>query len=135
MNKDSGYKTRQRELVLEYLKNHSGCHSADEIIRALAAEGHAVSKPTVYRTLDRFVSEGDVSRFNGSGVGESALYRFSGGHHDHFHMKCSSCNKTVCVDCGFFNNMEDHFYSHHGFTINRARTVIYGTCAECAKGK
>lgn len=129
-NKVTGYKTRQRELVLEYLKTHAEFHSADEIITGLAKEGHAVSKPTVYRSLERFVSEGTITRFINN-VGESALYRFAGGHENHFHMKCASCKKTVCVEGDLFNNIEERFISSHGFTISRANTVIHGTCADC----
>ena len=129
-NKPTGYKTRQRELVLEYLKVHAELQSADDIITGLANEGHAVSKPTVYRCLERFVAEGAVTRFINN-VGESAVYRFAGGHEDHLHMKCGSCKKTVCVEGVLFNNIEERFISSHGFTINRANTVIHGTCADC----
>ena len=129
-NKVNGYKTRQRELVLEYLKKNTECLSAEEIITGLANEGHAVSKPTVYRCLERFASEGTITRFINN-VGESAVYRYTGGHDDHFHMKCGSCKKTVCVAGALFNNIEERFITSHGFTINRASTVIHGTCADC----
>lgn len=133
-NKVNGYKTRQRELVLEYLKTNGEFHSADEIITALANEGHAVSKPTVYRSLERFVSEGSVTRLINN-VGESALYRFAGGHENHLHMKCGSCQKTVCIAGDLFNNIEERFAAAHGFTINCANTVIRGTCSDCKKNK
>jgi len=133
-NKPTGYKTRQRELVLEYLKNHAEFHSADEIIAGLASEGHAVSKPTVYRTLERFVSDGAVTRTINN-VGESALYRFAAGHENHFHMKCESCKRTVCIEGGIFNNIEERLIASHGFAVSRANTVLHGTCADCRKGK
>lgn len=129
-SKVNGYKTRQRELVLEYLKSHADFHSADEIITGLAMEGHAVSKPTVYRSLERFVSEGAIMR-SINNVGESALYCFAGGHENHLHMKCGSCKKTVCITGDTFNNIEEQISGAHGFTINLASTVIRGTCAQC----
>ena len=124
------YKTKQRELVLSFLKERDRCMSADEIISGLADAGHAVSKTTVYRTLELFTSEGKAAKFI-SGQGQSAVYRYCGGHDSHFHLKCTECGRTVCADCGFINRMQEHFYDHHGFTVSKTMTVIYGLCRAC----
>ncbi|MBR2473940.1 MAG: transcriptional repressor [Clostridia bacterium] len=128
------YKTKQRELVLSYLKDNNRCMSADEIIAGLRDNGHAVSKTTVYRCLELFSNAGQASKFLNS-QGESAVYRYSGGHDSHFHLKCTECNKTVCADCGFINRMQEHFYNHHGFTVSKTHTVIYGLCRDCGRSK
>lgn len=132
MTTETGYRTKQRELVLEYLKKHRHCHTADDIIKALSEQGHAVSKPTVYRTLDRFTVDGTVSRFINS-VGESAVYRFNGCSGDHLHMKCLKCNNTICVDCAIFTDMQEHFSKHHAFTVDKTKTIIYGICSDCSE--
>lgn len=129
-----GYKTKQRELVLSYLKENDKCMSADEIISGLKDCGHAVSKTTVYRCLERFTTDGTASKFINS-QGESAVYRYSGGHDSHFHLKCTDCGKTLCADCGFINRMQEHFYDHHGFTVSKTHTVIYGLCRACTLAK
>lgn len=129
MNRDGGYKTKQRELVLAYLKESGECLSADDIISAI---GSTVSKTTVYRSLEHFVEDGSVSRFMG-GVGESARYRYNGSHREHFHLKCTECGSTACVDCGFITRMDEHFFNHHGFTVSRTQTVFYGLCRACGK--
>ena len=128
---NNGYKTKQRELVLGFLKKNDRCLSADEIISGLAEEGHAVSKTTVYRCLERFSSDGTASRFIGD-TGESAVYRYAGDHCDHFHLKCTECGRTVCADCGFINRMQEHFLAHHGFRLSKTQTVIYGLCRACS---
>ena len=125
------YRTRQRALVLSYLMDSGNCHTAEEIIRDLGQRGEAVSKATVYRALELLVKSGDVSMFYSS-RGESALYRYIGGHSDHFHLKCTKCGKTVCADCAFIDSMQKHFARHHGFTVSRERTVIYGICSDCS---
>lgn len=125
INRENGYKTRQREAILEYLKKENRCVSADEIISALGA-----SKATAYRSLDRFVNEGSVLRFSGD-VGESAVYRYNKSHSGHFHLKCTGCGKTVCADCTFIRQMEEHFMAHHGFGLSKSQTVFYGLCSEC----
>ena len=119
---------------MEYVfsTQNNRCLSADEIISGLASEGHVVSKTTVYRCLERFSSDGSASRYVGN-TGESAVYRYTGGHCDHFHLKCTECGKTVCADCGFINRMQEHFLNHHGFRLSKTLTVIYGLCSECAE--
>ncbi len=125
INRENGYKTKQRELVLEYLKKENRCVSAEEIINALGA-----SKATVYRNLDHFVNEGIVLRFSGD-VGKSAVYRYNKNHIGHFHLKCISCGKTMCADCNFIKQVEKHFMDHHGFELSKSQTVFYGTCSDC----
>lgn len=130
-NRTSEYKTRQRERILEYIKTAGDCVTAEEIIRGLAKTGDTVSKPTVYRTLEHFVKSGTLTRFV-SEKGESSSYRLGEDKHsEHFHIKCTECKETVCVDCGFIHSLEKHFLAHHGFTLTPNQTVFYGICAKC----
>ena len=129
LGRDGGYKTKQRETVLAYLKDSGECLSADDIINGV---GGNVSKTTVYRCLEHFVSDGSVSKFI-SGVGESSKYRYNGSHKEHFHLKCTECGSTACVDCGFITRMDEHFLNHHGFAVNRTQTTFYGLCRICGR--
>ena len=129
-----GYRTKQRELVLSFLKSSGKCLSAEEAISGLANEGHAVSKTTVYRCLELFTGEGLASKFINA-PGQSAQYRYSGGHDAHFHLTCTVCGKTECADCGFINRMQEHFRDHHGFTVSKTHTVIYGLCRVCSENR
>lgn len=127
--RENSYKTRQRELVLDYLKNEDRCIAADEIIKALN-----LSKATVYRCLDLFVKDGQALKFTGE-FGERSVYRYNENHQSHFHLKCTDCGETFCADCAFLNDIEKHFMSHHGFGLNKSQTVFYGTCLSCRKAK
>ena len=96
-NRTSEYKTRQRERILEYIKQASDCVTAEEIIRGLSESGETVSKPTVYRALEHFVKNVAVSRFV-SEKGASSSYRIGAySHSKHFHIKGTECKTTVCV--------------------------------------
>ncbi len=128
---EHGYKTKQRESLLEFLKQNSHrCMSAEEIIDGISTDEKRASKATVYRTLELFTADGTVSKFIGA-RGQSAVYRYNGEHHTHFHLKCTDCDKTECVDCGFINRMQGHFLENHGFTVSATQTVIYGLCRVC----
>ena len=132
-NMEQVYKTKQREQVLDFLKHNSDkCLSADEIIDGLSTDEKKASKATVYRCLEIFTGDGTVSKFIGA-KGDSALYRYNGGHSDHFHLKCTNCSRTECVECGFIGRMQSHFFEHHGFTVSRTQTVFYGLCRACSR--
>ena len=128
--KDSGYRTRQRALVLDYLKEINDCVTADDILCELTRRGHAISKATVYRCLEHFVSEGAILRFT-TGDNTPASYRCNLDHDTHFHLRCLHCGTTICVDCSFIDHIGEHFYEHHQFEVDPAQTVFYGTCSKC----
>ncbi len=129
---DKVYKTKQRELILKYLKDNSHrCLSAEEIINGISTPEKRASKATVYRCLELFTNDGSASKFTGS-HGDSAVYRYNGGHGDHFHLKCTVCESMSCIDCGFISRMQQHFYDSHGFTVSKTQTVIYGLCRYCS---
>ena len=130
MKNSNLYKTHQRDAILEYLNSCKECVSADDIINALKAAGKPVSKATVYRTLELFCSEGTVSRFNGD-TGDRAVYCSNSSQTDHFHIKCTLCGTTRCVDYSLIDNVENHFLNSLGFAVNHAQTTLYGTCKLC----
>lgn len=131
----SEYNTRQRAIILDFLRENSAHVSARDIIEHLAQQGLKVSVATVYRTLDKLCSLGLVRKFvidERSG----ACYQYVSGMEceEHFHLKCIKCGKLIHMDCNFLAEMEEHILRDHGFVVSSGKTVIYGTCAECETG-
>lgn len=128
------YNTRQRAIILDFLKENSAHVSARDIVAHLKEQGVCVGTATVYRTLDRLCEQGVVRKFiidERSG----ACYQYAEGAecNEHFHLKCVSCGALIHVDCEFVAEMEKHFLCDHGFTVSSGRTVIYGVCSSCSK--
>ena len=134
MSTGEGYRTRQRELILQFLMENRQRHlSAEEIGDYLRAQGSPVSRATIYRYLDRLTEQGKVRRyFLEEGTG--ACYQFSDGEgcREHFHLKCLGCGKLFHVECDYLAQVQAHVYAHHQFTIDNTKTVLYGLCAACA---
>ncbi|MDE5583197.1 MAG: transcriptional repressor [Ruminococcus sp.] len=134
MKQDTGYKTRQKEKLLDYLINNSGRHTnVQEISAFLMSEGTPVGTATIYRQLDRLVDSGVVRRYNFDGK-TGACYQYignSGRCHEHFHLKCTSCGQLIHLDCGRLSDISRHIAEHHGFFIDPSKTVFYGICPEC----
>ena len=64
MNSRSKYKTKQREIVLAYLKSVSGGHiTAGDVCIYLKEQGEGIGLSTVYRQLESLVGEGIVNKY------------------------------------------------------------------------
>lgn len=129
------YKTKQSEIVLEYLKENSDSHlTANEI--AMALSGKNVGKTTVYRHLEKLCRDGAVRKYILE-EGDSACYQYIGDSscHSHFHLKCLNCNKLLHLECDHLSEIETHINAHHNFKVDSSRTVFYGICEECALAK
>ena len=89
--KDSGLKaTLPRRKILELFESSKVRHlSAEDVYKALIAEGIAVGLATVYRVLTQFEQAGLLSRQHFE-TGKAVFELNQGGHHDHL----------VCLQCG-----------------------------------
>ncbi|MBE6728096.1 MAG: transcriptional repressor [Ruminococcaceae bacterium] len=129
----SGYKTKQRAIVEEALRQNNGNHiTVEELTEQIALQGNAVGRTTVYRCLEKLVSEGRVQKY--AAVGESACYQYLSdeGCHDHFHLKCVSCGKLIHIECEHITELAKHIGEEHGFSVDKLKTVLYGKCKECS---
>ncbi len=136
MKTSNGYNTRQRNEILDFLKNNPDKNlSVDDIALALASSGTKVGKTTVYRYMDKLTHEGTVRKYSVADS-KSAYYEYiSDGHSclTHYHFKCTDCGHLLHVDCSMMDNVFSHMKSHHGFAADNAKTIIYGLCSQCSK--
>lgn len=132
----NGYRTKQRELILKCLVDNCSKHlTADNIIEYLKGNDSAVGKTTVYRYLDKLVAEGIVRKYIVE-EGKCACFQYSGESGEcrqHFHLKCTVCNRLFHVECDYLNQLENHVFEHHKFRIDNTKTVLYGICGDCAE--
>ncbi|WP_066454669.1 Fur family transcriptional regulator [Anaerotruncus rubiinfantis] len=136
MEGSGGYRTRQRELIEQFLVANRERHlSVDEVVDYLRGQGSPVGRSTVYRCLDRLVVQGAVRRyFLEEGAG--ACYQYAGkgtACREHFHLKCIGCGRLIHVECDYLDEVARHVLEHHHFTIDNTKTVLYGFCESCAQ--
>lgn len=134
MNSSGGYKTRQREAILNYLIMHKDSHvTVNSIGDYLAAQGTPVGTTTIYRHLEKLLEQGFVRKYTVE-PNTCACFQYAsqdGDCHEHFHLKCEKCGKLIHLECSKLDGLISHICSEHGFSIDPFRTVIYGTCREC----
>ena len=131
----TGYRTRQKEELTEYLMKREGTHlTAAQIHDDFRAMGRSVGMATIYRHLDKLVEEGTVRKYT-IGATNSACYEYVGDREestvDCFHCKCESCGKLIHLHCDELVGIQKHIDATHGFAIDPMRTVFYGICADC----
>ena len=136
MKNDSGYKTRQKEKILDYLVRNKEKHTnVQEISAFLTEEGTPVGTATIYRQLDKLIDSGNVRRYNFDGK-TGACYQYIENDsecHEHFHLKCTICGKLIHLNCERLSGIDRHIFEHHGFQVDPSQTVFYGKCSDCAE--
>ncbi|MBQ8741312.1 MAG: transcriptional repressor [Clostridia bacterium] len=134
--KQTNYKTKQKTAILQCVKNMGDKHfTIDALCEILIKNGNAVGRTTVYRMLEKLSEDGILRKFV-MPQGESSCYQYVGDHnhcHEHFHLKCEKCGSLIHMDCDEMNSLAEHIKSHHGFSLNPLKTVIYGVCEGCAE--
>jgi len=138
MKRDSGYNTKQKEKLIDFLINNKEHHTnVQEISAFLISEGTPLGTATIYRHLDKLVESGVVRRYNLDGK-TGACYQYIDHEnecHQHFHLKCLKCGKLIHLNCERLSRLNEHILEHHGFKVDPAQTVFYGECAECRKNE
>src|SRR5579863_4142327 len=110
------YVTRPREWIASILSRDQRFLSAAEIHRALKRAGARVSLSTVYRTLDRLNSKGEVTA-RADSEGEVSYMLCAPTRHHH-HAICVRCGRVEDVDCSAMEQFADSLRKLHGFELN-----------------
>lgn len=131
-----GYQTRQKQLILDYIKSLDGDHAtASDIIAYFKSKGITMGTATVYRRLEKLSKEGVISKCSiDTNMGACFSYICDGENDCCLaHCKCEKCGKLIHLECDELSRLEEHILKSHGFKLNSKRTVFYGLCDECRK--
>lgn len=123
------YKTTQRQLVAACLADNVGRYlTVDEALSRIEESGSRIGRTTVYRALEDMVVQG--AAFKAVIPGGEARYRISGGDAAG-QLVCMTCGNVSSLDCREALGLASHVLDHHGFLVDPARTILYGTCGKC----
>jgi len=125
--------TRQRQVILEEIRNDKTHPTADEIYEKVRKRIPRISMGTVYRNLDMLASSGLIKRLE---PGRSQM-RFDGDITDHYHLTCVKCGRIEDI---LFESPENSIE-----TLERAlghltkygvfghRLEFFGLCSICRR--
>ncbi len=131
------YKTKQREILIQYLEQVPGVHiTVNDVCEHCRAVGAPIGQTTVYRQLEKMVDEGLVNKYTIDGSSAACFeYVPDAGTRDQeqcFHCKCEKCGKLIHLHCEELALIGEHLRKSHSFYLNPMRTVFYGLCEDCA---
>ena len=127
------YSTKQREILLDFFKNHlDETFSTKEIIESLKSTN--ISESAIYRNLASLEEEGRIKRVS-KALDRKTYYQFIDMDEckDHIHMSCTKCGKTIHISKEISDSLSKSLKSEDGFMLDNQETVIYGTCSTCQK--
>jgi Fe2+ or Zn2+ uptake regulation protein len=120
--------TRPRLAVLAALRGHPHVDT-DTVIDLVRAEHSTVSHQAVYDVLRVLVDAGLVRRIQPAGATARYECRVGDNHH---HVVCRSCGAIADVDCAVGGAPCLSPSDDHGFVVDEAEVVYWGTCPDCA---
>nr|WP_110797765.1 Fur family transcriptional regulator [Mycolicibacterium setense] len=120
--------TRPRVAVLQAVHAHPHADT-DTIIRAVRYELPDVSHQAVYDSLHALTAAALVRRIQPSGSVSRYESRIGDNHH---HVVCRSCGAIADVDCAAGSAPCLTASHDHGFEIDEAEVIYWGTCPECS---
>lgn len=121
--------TRQRLAVLEAVHDHPHADT-DAVIGAVRQQVGEVSHQAVYDVLKALHQAGLVRRIQP--MGSVARYEARVGD-NHHHVVCRSCGEVADVDCAIGEAPCLTAEDDHGFLIDEAEVIYWGTCPACAR--
>src|SRR5262245_15190834 len=128
-----GRRSGKRDFIASVLLRQDGHISADQLVEAVKREDAAISRATIYRTLQWMVDAGIARRVD-FGQGR---FRFEHAyrHPRHFHLICKACNRSFEFLSSDIEALVEEVAAARGFTPRQSVLQIHGTCEACRTGR
>ena len=128
--KKSQYRmTKQRQVILDAVRESQEHLSADEIYSLVRKTLPRVSLGTVYRNLEILSETGEIQTLELSGT----VKRYDWNPKKHYHIRCMHCGRVDDAPVAPLNEIENELYGATVFTIIGHRLEFEGLCPECSK--
>jgi Fur family transcriptional regulator, stress-responsive regulator len=102
--------------------------TAEDIEVSVRGEIGAVSRQAVYDALGTLTDKGLIRRIQPARSPARYEDRVDDNHH---HLVCRTCGRTVDVDCTVGDRPCLDVDEDHGFTIDEAEVIYWGSCPAC----
>ncbi|MCM1164959.1 MAG: transcriptional repressor [Lachnospiraceae bacterium] len=121
--------SKQRELILNQVKNNPVHPTADEVYTALKKDNPALSMGTVYRNLKLLSETGALKRIHIDGSPE----RFDARTDSHSHLICGKCGMVFDVEGVLPEGIENRVFELHGHVVTETALNFKGVCRKCSE--
>ena len=120
--------SRQREAILEVIKENLIHPTADEIYEFVTKKEPQISKSTVYRNISILVEFGKIKKIKTT-IGPD---RYDYTYKEHSHMICEKCGKVFDFYYDFNNeNILKEMMKQEDIRFDINSIAVYGICENC----
>ncbi len=127
MEKSTGRKTKQLEVVWHEVADDPSHPTADQIYERVRKQIPNISLGTVYRNLQKLVAEGQLQVLT---LGRTQHFDPLVDRHQHF--ICESCGRVYDVFVGEDEEILPSSLRQRGFTVTSHQLAFYGECKSCS---
>lgn len=121
--------SKQRERILEILKETDAHPSADWLYEKLKKEFPKLSLGTVYRNMNILIEQGKIQKIHFG----STFDRFEANPTPHYHLICEKCGKIEDFKMPIYEEINKQAGAQTEFQINHHRIEFFGTCSDCSR--
>lgn len=123
--------SRQREALIEILKNTDSHPTADWIYNELRKLFPNISLATVYRNLRQLSEQGEILAL----LSGTEPEHYDGCTDDHYHFMCTDCKSVKDLDIDVLPQLNSEVSKKTGFKVARHSLMFYGICSDCLQNK
>ena len=121
--------TTQRRAVFEAILDRSDHPTAEQLYRSVRGQLPQISRMTVHRILNTFVSLGLVAKSCHPG----SAARFDPRLHQHHHLVCLDCGRIIDIEDPRLNRLPRPKVSPDEFLIQDYQVHFRGRCSTCCQ--
>lgn len=123
--------SKQRDIVLNYMKQIKGHVSAEQVFEDLNKDEKTVSLATVYRNLNILVQMNEIKKIAHPVYG----YVYDKTCDPHYHLHCVVCDQLYDFPYPYMLELDDEMEKNTGLKVYSHNTIFEGICESCAKKK
>ncbi len=120
--------TRQREVVLEVIRESPEHPTANDVFDAARAKLPGISFATVYNSLKFLKTAGHIAEIQFG----NAASRYDGVMHKHDHAICIECGRLVDIDIEHPKKLVEQASAQSGFRAESLELTLRGVCPDCS---
>lgn len=123
--------TRQRQVILEGLKNTTSHPTAGEVYDMVRQKLPRVSLGTVYRNLEALSRDGHITKLDL----DEGQKRFDGRTQPHYHFKCLNCGRVLDIKLAPQTEIEREVNRMNNCLVTGHKLEFNGLCPRCRKDR
>jgi Fe2+ or Zn2+ uptake regulation protein len=120
--------TGQRQLLLDFLREHGGHLAAQELFTLAHARDARLNLSTVYRTLALLRDLGLVDERH---LGEDHHHYELRTQTTHYHLRCQGCGEVIEFASPLVEQLQAEIAGRYRYRSTEAQIDLFGFCAAC----